>query len=105
LAACAAEARTLAVVAGAFGKQSRRAVLRSGKVGETFVIEKCVKKASLSEHCEVQENLTYWLSKTPEERVAAVEILRRQYPGGTKRIERVACVVVRPGLTPPSSSP
>ena len=69
------------------------------------MIEKRVRKVNLHEYSEGQENLAYRLSQTPEERVAAVEILRQQRPGGTKRIERVARVVIRPGPPPPASSP
>jgi hypothetical protein len=28
----------------------------------------------------------YWLSKTPDERISAVEILRRQYYGNSERL-------------------
>ena len=45
------------------------------------MIEKVVKKRDLKEFSEIKENLSYWLSKTPEERVSAVEQLRRQHYG------------------------
>jgi len=35
------------------------------------------------------------LLKTPEERVAAVEYLRRQHNGGTAKLQRVAHVIKR----------
>ena len=60
------------------------------------MIEKVVRKARLSEFNEVAENLAYWLSKTPEERVAVVEQLRRQRHGRTGRLERTVRVVKRP---------
>lgn len=41
------------------------------------MIKKVVHKAKLSEHDEIKQNLEYWLSKTPEERVEAVEEIRR----------------------------
>lgn len=40
-----------------------------------------------------QQDLAYWLSKTPEERVAAVDYLRQQYYGSTARLQKVARVV------------
>ena len=59
------------------------------------MIQKVVRKAKLSEFDEIKENLAYWLSRTPEERVEAIEILRRQYYGNTARLERVARVIQR----------
>ncbi len=59
------------------------------------MIKKVVRKAKLSEFSEVQENLAYWLSKSPEERVAAVEHLRRQHHGGSARLQRTARVFQR----------
>ena len=56
-------------------------------------MEKVVHKAKLSEHDEVRQNLEYWLSRPPEERVAAVEILRRQMHGDIPRLQRVARIV------------
>jgi len=53
------------------------------------VIKKVVKKRSSKKANEIRENLEYWLSKTPEERIEAVEILRRQRYGGTARLQRV----------------
>lgn len=57
-------------------------------------MEKHVHKAKLSEHNEKRQNLEYWLSRTPAERVEAVEILRRQRHGdkelsGIPRVARV----------------
>ncbi len=57
------------------------------------MIEKVVQKFSLKDFDEVQENLKYWLSKTPEERVEAVEILSRQHYGEMGRIKKVARVL------------
>lgn len=59
------------------------------------MIEKVVRRGDLSNFSEIQENLTYWLSKTPEERVAAVEHLRRQLHGSSTRLQRIARVVQR----------
>ena len=59
------------------------------------MIRKVVRKSSLKEHREIEQNLVYWLSRTPEERVEAVEELRRQRHGNTIRLERVARVIER----------
>ena len=60
------------------------------------MIQKKVKKRGLREPASRNEDLAYWLSKTPEERVAAVEDLRRQYYGSAARLQRVARVIQRP---------
>lgn len=59
------------------------------------MIERIVRKAGLATFSEIRENLAYWLSRTPEERVNAVEELRRQAHGDTRRLQRVARVVKR----------
>ena len=41
------------------------------------------------------DDLAYWLSCTPEERISAVEILRRQYYGSSERLQRVSRIVER----------
>jgi hypothetical protein len=60
------------------------------------MIQKIVKKHRLHERTTMQDDLAYWLSKTPEERVAAVDYLRTQYYGNAARLQRVARVVQRP---------
>ena len=59
------------------------------------MIRKVVKKGNLREFSEIKDNLAYWLSKTPEERVSAVEQLRRQMDGSSGRLQRVARVIQR----------
>lgn len=59
------------------------------------MIEKVVRKENLKDFIEVEENLAYWLSKSPEERVAAVEYLRRQLNGSSARLQRSARVIQR----------
>lgn len=58
------------------------------------MIEKVMKKRPLSESS-AKDDLEYWLSKTPEERVNAVDFLRRHYYGNLSRLERVLRVVKR----------
>lgn len=57
------------------------------------MIKKVVKKYDLREYDEIRLNLEYWLSKTPAERVAAVEFLRRQVHGSLPRLQRTVKVV------------
>lgn len=57
------------------------------------MIQKAVHKTSLKHHDEIRQNLGYWLSRPPEERVAAVDYLRKQFYGNTERLQRVARVV------------
>jgi len=59
------------------------------------MIEKVVRKENMKDFVEVKENLAYWLSKTPEERVGAVEYLRRQLNGSSTRLQRSARVIQR----------
>jgi len=42
---------------------------------------------------EIKENLQYWLSKPPQERIEAVDFLRNQINGNTERLQRVARVI------------
>jgi hypothetical protein len=48
---------------------------------------------------EQQSDLQYWLAKSPSERIAAVEVLRRQMigePSGTgSRLQRVCSITTR----------
>ena len=60
------------------------------------MIQKIVKKHRLQERTTTKDDLAYWLSKTPEERVATVDYLRTQYYGNATRLQRVARVVQRP---------
>jgi len=59
------------------------------------MIAKVVKKTKLQGHSEIKDNLEYWLSKTPEERVAAVESLRRSFHGSAEGLQRAARIIKR----------
>ncbi|UCE05928.1 MAG: hypothetical protein JSW07_20450 [bacterium] len=50
------------------------------------MIKKVVKKRSLQNFSSTKEDLNSWQSRPPEEWMAAVEFLRRQYPGSTTRL-------------------
>ena len=54
------------------------------------------RKEKLSGFGDVKENLAYWLSCSPEERIAAVGHLRRQAHESETRLQRVARVIKRP---------
>ena len=55
------------------------------------MIERVVSKHAIDEDS-TKRDLAYWLSRTPEERLSAVEILRRQYYGDSPRIQKVVRV-------------
>ena len=57
------------------------------------MIERVVKKFDLERHSSIKEDLAYWLSKTPEDRIEAIEFLRRQYHGSSERLQRFARVI------------
>jgi hypothetical protein len=60
------------------------------------MIRKIVKVRDLKDDSSIKEDLLYWLSKPPEERVATVDYLRRQYHGSTPRLQRSIKVIQRP---------
>jgi hypothetical protein len=59
------------------------------------MIAKVINKRKLPDLTEYAD-LEYWLSKSPEERIAAVEYLRRQYYGNSAGLQRSARVIQRP---------
>ncbi len=59
------------------------------------MIKKVVKIKNLKDKSLEKDDLKYWLSKTPEERLSAVEHLRKQYYGDSERLQRVVRVIQR----------
>lgn len=59
------------------------------------MIQKVVAKLGLEDSSSLKNDLAHWLSKTAEERVAAVEYLRRQHHGSAARLQRSARVIKR----------
>jgi hypothetical protein len=57
------------------------------------MIVKVVRKYDRQAISSIKEDLAYWLSRTPEDRIDAVEILRRQAHGSTERLQRTARVI------------
>jgi len=53
------------------------------------VIAKVVKKGSQQDLSKPDKDLEYWLSRPPEERIAAVELLRKQHYGSSHKLEKV----------------
>jgi len=49
----------------------------------------------MAKYSSIREDLEFWLSKTPEERIATVEFLRKQFGGSTARLQRTARVIQR----------
>ena len=58
------------------------------------MIKKVVEKRSL-EASSISTDLKYWLEHSPDERISAVEILRRQHYGSSGRLQRVVRIVNR----------
>ena len=60
-------------------------------------MKKIVKIRNLNNyHDSVKADLSFWLSKTPEERISAVELLRRQYyHENTPRLQRSVRIIKR----------
>jgi hypothetical protein len=48
----------------------------------------------MDEFCKVRQNLQYWLTKTPQERLAAIDSLRNQIYGDI-RIQKIVRVIRR----------
>lgn len=59
------------------------------------MIKKVVHKKILNNKQSVKDDLSYWLSRPAEERVATVDYLRKQYYGSTERLQRIARVIQR----------
>ncbi len=57
------------------------------------MIQKLVKKRNLNNSSSIREDLDYWLSRSPAERLAAIDHLRRQYHGNTTRLQRTARII------------
>jgi len=57
------------------------------------MISRTITKHHLDASLEIKQNLQYWLSRPPEERLAAVDSLRAQIYGDNIRLKRVVSVV------------
>jgi hypothetical protein len=59
------------------------------------MIEKVVFKCGLREWSKLKNDLSYWLRQTAQDRIAAVDYLRRQYYGSSAGFQRTAKVAKR----------
>jgi len=59
------------------------------------MIQRVVRIKDMKGSDSMADDLKFWLSKSPEERVDAVDYLRRQYDGSTARLQKVVRVVQR----------
>lgn len=59
------------------------------------MIAKVVNVKDLNDQNLILEDLKYWLSKSPKERIEAVDYLRKQFHGNTERLQRVVRVIQR----------
>lgn len=59
------------------------------------MVKRVVTRRNLRDSSSFKDDLEYWLSKPPEERVATVDYLRGQYHGSTARLQRSARVIQR----------
>lgn len=60
-----------------------------------FMIEKVVRKCTLKDWSKIKDDLRYWLSKTSQQRIEAMEFLRRQDYGCSTGLQRIIRVVQR----------
>ena len=59
------------------------------------MIKRVISKRKKTVDVSVSDHLSFWLKQSPEERISAVEILRRQYYGGSERLQRVSHIIKR----------
>jgi hypothetical protein len=57
------------------------------------MIQKVVSRHNLEDPGAAKRDLAYWLSRPPEERLAAVDAYRKMFHGSSVRLQRVARVV------------
>jgi len=58
------------------------------------MIKRVITKSEITDSS-TRRDLSYWLGRVPEERISAVEILRRQVYGNSARLQRFAQVLQR----------
>ena len=59
------------------------------------MIQKVVTKRTLNDLSSRKNDLLFWLTKSPEERISTVEYLRRQFYGSAARLQRSARIIQR----------
>jgi hypothetical protein len=58
------------------------------------MIKKVITKRKMDDSS-LLDDLAYWQSRSPEERISTVEILRRQYYGSSERLQRFSRIFKR----------
>jgi hypothetical protein len=77
-------------------QQTRRCFLYQIIITERkAVIKKVVRIKNTDDKDMISDDLKYWTGKSPEERVATVDYLRKQFHGNSERLQRVVRVVQR----------
>ncbi len=59
------------------------------------MVQRVVKIKDMRNNNSAADDLKFWLSKSSEERVAAIEYLRKRFDGSAARLQRVVRVVQR----------
>lgn len=59
------------------------------------MIKRVISKRKKTDDGSLADDLAYWQKQSPEDRISAVEILRRQYYGGSERLQRFSRVIKR----------
>lgn len=59
------------------------------------MIRKVFKIKNIKNGSSITDDLNFWLTKSPGDRISAIEYLRRQYDGNTARLQRVVRVIQR----------
>ena len=57
------------------------------------MIKPIIKIRTLNDYDEIKDNLQFWLSRSPHERVEAVDYLRNQSHGNSIRLQRTARII------------
>jgi hypothetical protein len=58
------------------------------------MMRKVIAKRKIDDNS-ILDDLAYWQNRSHEERISAVEILRRQYYGSSERLQRVSRIIER----------
>jgi hypothetical protein len=74
------------------GERELNALVLSSVARLEDMIEKRVNKHPLTDSSAPLKDLQYWLGRSPQERISAVQLLRRQQYGNRARLQRVARV-------------
>lgn len=59
------------------------------------MIKKVVTIKNINDKDMISDDLKYWTAKSPEERIATVDYLRKQFHGNSERLQRVVRVIQR----------